>query len=42
MNRGPALDRQRTDEVLLDVYIISLGHEGKHRRNDPCTWGRRR
>jgi site-specific DNA recombinase len=31
-------NKQRTDEVLIDVEDISLGHENKHRWNDPADW----
>jgi site-specific DNA recombinase len=31
-------NKQRTDEVLIDVEDISLGHEDKHRWNDPSEW----
>ena len=31
-------NKQRTDEVLIDVEDISLGHENKHRWNDPSDW----
>jgi site-specific DNA recombinase len=31
-------NKQRTDEVLIDVEDISLGHENKHRWNDPSAW----
>jgi hypothetical protein len=27
-------NKQRTDEVLIDVEDVSLGHENKHRWND--------
>src|SRR3954466_8127849 len=28
----------RTDEVLIDVEDIALGHENRHRWNDPSDW----
>jgi site-specific DNA recombinase len=31
-------NRQRTDEVLIDVEDVSLGHENKHRWNDQTHW----
>ncbi|HZO65990.1 MAG TPA: recombinase family protein [Kribbellaceae bacterium] len=31
-------NRQRTDEVLIDVEDIALGHENRHRWNDPSEW----
>ncbi|MEV6302426.1 recombinase family protein [Actinoplanes sp. NPDC051861] len=31
-------NKQRTDEVLLDVEDIALGHENRHRWNDPSDW----
>jgi len=31
-------NRVRTDEVLLDVEDIALGHENRHRWNDPSQW----
>jgi site-specific DNA recombinase len=31
-------NKQRTDEVLLDVEDVALGHEAKHRWNDPSQW----
>jgi site-specific DNA recombinase len=31
-------NRQRTDEVLIDVEDVSLGHETKHRWNDRSQW----
>jgi site-specific DNA recombinase len=31
-------NKQRTDEVLIDVEDISLGHENKHRWNNPTHW----
>ena len=31
-------NKQRTDEVLIDVEDISLGHENKHRWNNPADW----
>jgi len=32
-------NRQRTDEVLIDVEDIALGHENRHRWNDPSQLG---
>jgi len=32
-------NRQRTDEVLIDVEDIALGHENRHRWNDPSPLG---
>jgi site-specific DNA recombinase len=31
-------NKQRTDEVLIDVEDIALGHENKHRWNDRSDW----
>ena len=31
-------NRQRTDEVLVDVDDIALGHENRHRWNSPDEW----
>ena len=31
-------NKQRTDEVLIDVEDISLGRENKHRWNNPADW----
>jgi site-specific DNA recombinase len=31
-------NRQRKDEVLLDVHDVALGYETKMRWNDPATW----
>ncbi|MFC7535531.1 recombinase family protein [Actinoplanes sp. GCM10030250] len=31
-------NRARTDEVLLDVDDVALGHENRHRWNDPSQW----
>ncbi|MDI6105696.1 recombinase family protein [Actinoplanes sp. NEAU-A12] len=31
-------NKQRTDEVLIDVEDIALGHENKQRWNDPSEW----
>jgi hypothetical protein len=31
-------NRLRTDEVLIDVDDIALGHENRHRWNDPSEW----
>jgi site-specific DNA recombinase len=31
-------NKQRTDEVLIDVEDVALGHENKHRWNDPSSW----
>lgn len=31
-------NKQRTDEVLIDVEDIALGHENRHRWNDPSQW----
>jgi site-specific DNA recombinase len=31
-------NRARTDEVLLDVEDVALGHENRHRWNDPSQW----
>ena len=33
-------NKQRTDEALIDVEDIALGHENKHRWNDESEWGR--
>ncbi|MEU4565002.1 zinc ribbon domain-containing protein, partial [Actinoplanes sp. NPDC023936] len=32
------IPRARTDEVLLDVDDVALGHENRHRWNDPSQW----
>ena len=31
-------NKQRTDEVLIDVEDVALGHEARHRWNDPSEW----
>ena len=31
-------NRARTDEVLIDVDDVALGHENRHRWNDPSQW----
>jgi DNA invertase Pin-like site-specific DNA recombinase len=31
-------NRVRTDEVLIDVEDVALGHESRHRWNDPSEW----
>ncbi len=31
-------NRARTDEVLIDVEDVALGHENRHRWNDPSQW----
>ena len=31
-------NRVRTDEVLIDVEDVALGHEARHRWNDPSEW----
>ena len=31
-------NKQRTDEVLIDVEDVALGHEAKHRWNSPEDW----
>ena len=31
-------NRVRTDEVLIDVEDVALGHENRHRWNDPAQW----
>ncbi|GAA4955939.1 recombinase family protein [Actinoplanes utahensis] len=31
-------NRARTDEVLIDVDDVALGHENRHRWNDPSKW----
>ncbi|NOY56438.1 MAG: recombinase family protein [Actinobacteria bacterium] len=31
-------NRQRRDEVLVDVHDVGLGHETRMRRNDPTEW----
>ncbi|MFG1610750.1 recombinase family protein [Actinoplanes sp. NPDC049265] len=31
-------NKQRTDEVLIDVEDIALGHENRHRWNDESEW----
>ncbi|WP_092546296.1 recombinase family protein [Actinoplanes derwentensis] len=31
-------NRARTDEVLIDVDDVALGHESRHRWNDPSKW----
>jgi hypothetical protein len=31
-------NKQCTDEVLIDVDDIALGHESRHRWNDPSQW----
>jgi hypothetical protein len=31
-------NRTRTDEVLIDVDDVALGHENRHRWNDPSQW----
>lgn len=31
-------NRVRTDEVLIDVEEVALGHENRHRWNDPSQW----
>jgi hypothetical protein len=33
-------NRARTDEVLVDVEDVALGHENRHRWNDPSQWAR--
>ena len=44
INRNPRYtgrqvwNRLRTDEVLIDVDDIALGHENRHRWNDPSDW----
>jgi spore germination protein GerM len=31
-------NKQRTDEVLIDVEDVALGHENRHRWKDPSQW----
>ncbi len=31
-------NRARTDEVLINVDDVALGHENRHRWNDPSQW----
>jgi site-specific DNA recombinase len=38
LHRPSGLNKQRTDEVLIDVEDIALGHENKHRWNDQSEW----
>jgi site-specific DNA recombinase len=38
LHRPAVWNKQRTDEVLIDVEDISLGHENKHRWNNPTHW----
>jgi len=33
-----AWNKQRKEEVLLDVHEVALGYETKTRWNDPGTW----